>query len=211
MIAVLQGEMIMSSRPKANKESYEARLEIIASHVQEILVTMDEPAREGIKETPMRVARMYMDEVYHRTDPLEDELSKVFGEVSSTREMIVIQDIPVYSYCEHHMLPWFGVAHVGYVPNGMILGLSKVARLVQAAGTGLTIQERVTDRVADAIDTKLRPYGVIVVVKATHTCMVSRGVKAGKDCHTLTSAVRGIFRDGEASRAEFFSMIGNNH
>jgi GTP cyclohydrolase I len=189
------------------KDSYEDRLHIIEGGVREILEMIDEPEREGIKETPTRVARMWMDEIYHRGNPLEDELNKVFMEVSEAREMIIVRDIELRSWCEHHCLPWFGVAHVGYIPNGGIIGLSKIARLVQAAGTGLTIQERVTENIANALDKKMKPFGVIVVISAVHTCMVARGVKASKDCRTLTSAIRGVFRDSEATRSEFFSMI----
>jgi GTP cyclohydrolase I len=198
---------MVAKKTPIQKDSYKGRIQIIEGYIKEILETIDEPDREGIRETPNRVARMFMDEIYHRGNALEEQLSKTFTEPSETREMIVVKDIPVYSFCEHHILPWFGSADVGYIPNGSVLGLSKIARLVQAAGIGLTIQERVTDNIANALDKKMRPYGVIVVIRATHTCMVSRGVKAGGDCSTVISAIRGVFRDSEAARNEFFSMI----
>ncbi len=185
----------------------EARIEIIASHIKEILETMDEDLREGLKGTPMRVARMLMDEIYCGHDPLKKVLSTIFVEEVVTREMVVLDHIPFYSWCEHHMIPYFGHAHVGYIPHKGLVGLSKVARLVTAAGRGLTIQERVTDHIADVLDNVLQPMGVIVAIQAVHTCMVVRGAKAIGST-TTTSALRGVFRDSEAARAEFFSIIG---
>jgi len=188
-------------------EDREARVEIIASHVREILETMNEADRESLRETPNRVARMYMDEIYRNGDPLEKVLSAVFVEKTQAREMIVVRDIPFVAWCEHHMLPYFGRAHVGYLPHGGIVGLSKIARLVQAAGRGFTVQERVTDRIADTLDKVLEPNGVIVVIECVHTCMVVRGVKAYTS-KTVTAALRGIYRDSEAARAEFYDILG---
>lgn len=184
----------------------EARIEIIATHVKEILETMDEDLREGLQGTPERVARMYMDEVYCPHDPLEKVLSTIFIEETMAREAVVLDHIPFCSWCEHHMIPYFGYAHVGYIPHKGLIGLSKIARLVTAAGRGLTIQERVTDRIADALDNVLSPMGVIVVIRATHTCMVVRGAKAVGSA-TTTSALRGMYRDSEAARAEFFAIV----
>ena len=190
--------------PKA--DDLEARTEIIASHFREILETLGEDAREGIKDTPDRFARMYMNEIYNPNDPLEEELKTTFTEPSRAREMVVVGDIPLLSYCEHHTLPYFGYAWVGYVPNGEVLGLSKIARLVQAAARGLTIQERVTDRIASALDAKMHPYGVIVMTKCLHTCMVVRGIKAYTSKTTIT-ALRGVYRDSDSAKNEFYSMI----
>ena len=192
-------------RPKER----EARVELIASHIAEILGIMDEDIREGLEGTPERVARMYMDELYRNGDPLEKELTTIFVEETVAREMIVLDHVPFYSFCEHHLIPYFGYAHVGYLPHKGLVGLSKIARLVYAAGRGFTIQERVTDRIADALDRVLHPMGVIVVVQATHTCMVVRGAKA-VGSGTTTSALRGIFRDSEAARAEFYSIAYGN-
>ena len=187
-------------------EDREARVEIIAAHFQEILETLGETPREGIEGTPQRFARMYMDEIYCSGDPLEEELSTVFVEPTRAREMIVLRDLPIISYCEHHTLPYFGKAHVGYIPRNNIIGLSKVARLVIAASRGLTIQERVTDRVADALVKVLNPIGVAVVTDCVHTCMVVRGVKS-YTASTTISAIRGLFMENEAARAEFFAMV----
>lgn len=187
----------------------EARIELIASHIAEILGIMDEDQREGLEGTPERVARMYMDELFNPHDPLEKELSAMFVEETNTRGLIALDHIPFCSFCEHHMIPYFGHAHVGYIPHGGFVGLSKVARLVTAAGRGFSIQERLTDRIADALESVLKPVGVIVVIQAVHTCMVVRGVKA-VGCTTNTSALRGLFRDSEAARAEFFSVVYRN-
>lgn len=186
---------------------YTARCELIAGYVKSILETLDEPMRPGLEETPQRVARMYMDEVYRNRDPLTKELDAIFPEETSSREMIILKDLPVQGWCEHHLIPYFGMAYVGYIPTGQLLGISKVARLVAAAGRGFSIQERITDQVADTMESKLKPYGVIVVLECVHTCMVVRGVKAPTS-RTVTSALRGVFRDSESARAEFFSLIG---
>lgn len=185
---------------------YDARKELIMSYIKGILEALDEPARPGLDETPERVARMYLDEVYRNGDALTKELDAIFPEQTSSKEMVILKDLPFKSTCEHHLLPYFGSACVGYIPTGQLLGLSKVARLVTAAGKGLSIQERVTDQIADAMDKKLRPYGVIVVIEAMHMCMAVRGVEAPTS-RTVTSSVRGIFRDSDSARAEFFSLI----
>jgi GTP cyclohydrolase I len=168
---------------------------------------MNEELREGLEHTPERVARMYLDEVCRDGDPLERELSTMFVEEKIMREQIVVRDIPFYSYCEHHMIPYFGKAHIGYIPKTKIVGVSKLVRLTQAAGRGFTIQERVTERIADALEQKLEPIGVIVVIEAVHTCMVVRGVKA-MGSSTTTSALRGLFRDSDGARLEFFNLVG---
>lgn len=198
-----------TKKPKAPPVQRAERIEIIAARMTEILETMDEMDREGIEGTPERMARMFMDEVYCPGNPLEEVLNTVFVEKTHNREMVTIDHIPFCSWCEHHMLPYFGYAHVAYIPHSGLIGLSKIARLVEAAGQGLTIQERVTDRVADALDNKLQPSGVAVVIRATHTCMIARGVKAVGSM-TTTSAIRGVFRDSEAARAEFFSIVFGN-
>lgn len=196
----------MAKRVSKPIPDYEARKELIASSVKDMLENLNEPLREGIKDTPERVARMYMDEIYCNGDPLQKELDAIFVEDTLVREMIVVSEIPIRGWCEHHLLPYFGFAHIGYIPHMGIVGLSKLARLAQAAGRGFTIQERVTDNIADALDRKLQPAGVMVVLDCVHTCMIVRGVQAVTS-HTVTSAIRGTFRDSEASRSEFYSMI----
>jgi GTP cyclohydrolase I len=187
---------------------YDARRELIGGYVKAILETLDEPLRPGLDDTPDRVARMYLDEVYRGEDSLTKELDAVFPEKTSSKEMVILKDLPVKAWCEHHMIPYFGMAYVGYIPTGQLLGLSKVARLVAAAGRGFSIQERITDQIADAMVAKLNPYGVIVVMECAHTCMIVRGVEAPTS-RTITSSVRGIFRDSESTRSEFLSLIGH--
>lgn len=165
----------------------------------------EDPDREGLRETPERVARMY-GEIFaglHR-DPREE--LKVFQE-DKHEEMILVRDIAIYSICEHHLLPFFGKAHVAYIPRqGRITGLSKLARVVETVARRPQVQERLTDTVADLLMEMLNPHGVAVVVEAEHMCMTMRGINKPGSL-TVTSAVRGIFRQKEATRAEFFSLI----
>jgi len=192
---------------KTEPEDLTDREEVIEYHIKEILEALDEELRDDLEGTPARVARMYMEELFTKgEDPLEAVLSKTFPEETVAREMIVVRDIPFSSWCSHHMVPFVGKAHIGYVPNGRILGLSKVARLVQAASKGLHIQEKVTDDIASALSKVLRPTGVIVAIEAVHMCMVVRGVKA-IGSSTVTSSLRGLFRDSNAARAEFYAAI----
>ena len=162
--------------------------------------------REGLLETPKRVAKMY-DEIFsgYQMDP-KALLSKSFAE-DAHHEMVIVKDIPFYSHCEHHMVPFFGHAHIAYIPNGSVVGLSKLARLVDCYSKRLQIQERLTSQIADMIDSELSPMGVMVVVQAEHLCMSMRGVKK-PGSNTITSAVRGVFKDStNVARAEFLSLI----
>jgi len=166
----------------------------------------EDPSREGLKETPQRVAEMYTElfQGLHK-DPMEDlEVGFEMGH----REMVVIKDIPFYSMCEHHLLPFFGVAHVGYIPNdeGRIVGISKLARVVETIARRPQVQERMTTEIADTIYRGLKATGVGVVVQAEHMCMIMRGIKK-PGSNVITSALRGTFRSRAASRAEFFSII----
>ena len=151
--------------------------ERIRKAVSEILLAIGEdPEREGLKETPDRVARMY-DEIFkgNYSDPCD--LAKVFNE-ESAKDPIVVKDIPIYSMCEHHMLPFMGLAHVAYVPrNGKILGLSKIARMVELVSNKLQLQERLTKEIANCIKDTINPLGIVVVVEAEHMCMIMRGIK----------------------------------
>ncbi|NPV52628.1 MAG: GTP cyclohydrolase I FolE [Firmicutes bacterium] len=174
--------------------------------VRAILEAIGEnPDREGLKDTPRRVARMY-EEVFGGLgkDP-RSELKALFNE--DHEEMVLIRDIPFYSMCEHHLLPFLGKAHVAYIPKkGRIVGLSKLARVVDMLARRPQMQERLTSEIADMINEALEPHGVVVVIEAEHMCMSMRGVtKPGSI--TVTSAVRGLFRRDVAARAEAFSLI----
>jgi GTP cyclohydrolase I len=178
----------------------------IESAVRMILEAIGEnPEREGLRSTPARVARMY-EEIFCglREDP-ETYLQRLFLE--EHEEMVLVKDIPMYSMCEHHLLPFFGKTHVAYIPRrGNVTGLSKLARVVEGYAKRPQLQERLTSQVADAIVRKLNPYGVLVVIEAEHMCMTIRGVKK-PGSKTVTSAVRGLFERSEATRAEAFSLI----
>ena len=166
----------------------------------------EDPKREGLVDTPARVAEMYAELFMGlNVDPREE--LKVGYELGH-REMVVVRDIPFYSMCEHHLLPFYGTVHIGYIPNtnGRVIGLSKLARVVEIVASRPQIQERMTTEIADAIMDGLNPSGVGVVVQAEHMCMIMRGVKkAGSNI--ITSALRGSFRTKPESRAEFFSLI----
>jgi len=179
----------------------------IAAAVREILSAIGEdPTRDGLLDTPDRVARMYA-EIFAGigVDPCE-VLTTVFQ--AEHDELVLVRDIDLASTCEHHLVPWIGQAHVGYIPNdsGEITGLSKLARLVDLYAKRPQVQERLTTQVADAIEDCLKPRGVIVVVEAEHLCMSVRGVRK-PGAKTVTSAVRGLFRDSPSTRAEAMSLI----
>ena len=166
----------------------------------------EDPDREGLRETPDRVARAYA-EIFAGlyTDP-DSVLDKTFDE--NHQELILVKDIPIFSCCEHHLVPFHGVAHVGYIPGecGRVTGLSKLARVVDLYARRPQVQERLTGQVADAIVRKLEPRGVIVVMDAEHLCMGMRGIRK-PGARTTTSAVRGIFQSSPSSRAEALSLI----
>jgi GTP cyclohydrolase I len=180
--------------------------ERIVTAVRMILEAVGEdPEREGLRETPRRIADMY-EELFSglRMDPVE--LLQV-GFEENHHEMIIVKDIPFYSLCEHHLLPFHGVAHVGYIPNGRIVGLSKVARLVETVARRPQVQERLTAQVADLFcEGGLGARGAAVVIEAEHLCMTMRGVKKPGST-VVTSATRGIFRDDARTRAEFFAIV----
>ena len=175
--------------------------------VRELLTAIGEdPDREGLRETPARVARTYAEILAGMWQRPEAVLSRTFD--LGHAEMVLVKDIEVWSMCEHHLVPFTGVAHVGYIPgpSGQITGLSKLARLVDVYARRLQVQERLTTQIADSLVTLLEPRGVIVVVAAEHLCMTMRGVRKG-GAQTVTSAVRGQLRD-PATRAEAMSLIG---
>ena len=169
----------------------------------------EDPHRESLVDTPERVTEMYAELFMGLGKDPRDEL-KVGFELGH-REMVILRDIPFYSMCEHHLLPFYGVAHIGYIPNaeGRIIGISKLARAMEIIAKRPQLQERMTTEIADAIDDALKPDGVAVVIQAEHLCMIMRGIeKPGSN--VVTSAVRGGFKRRAASRAEFFSLIQSN-
>jgi GTP cyclohydrolase I len=168
----------------------------------------DDPEREGLLDTPARVARAYGEFFQGYTQDPEEILQTTFEEVEGYDEMVCVRDIPMISHCEHHMVPFMGKAHVAYLPDKRVVGLSKLARVVDLYARRLQIQEKLTVQVADAIDRVLQPKGVAVVIEAEHHCMTMRGVrKPGAD--TVTSRMLGLFRENSATRREFLSMIGH--
>ena len=182
--------------------------ERIEKAVREILIAVGEdPDREGLLETPARVARMYA-EVFSglRKDPAI-HLKRVFTEKYD--EVVLVRDIEFCSMCEHHLLPFTGKAHIAYLPNGQGVGLSKLGRLVEEVARRPQVQERMTETIADMLEEHLSARGVAVVLEATHTCMTMRGVrKPGSLC--MTSAMRGVFRENLSSRAEVIGLIQGN-
>jgi GTP cyclohydrolase I len=167
----------------------------------------DDPDRDGVIDTPRRVADMY-EEIFAGIGADVEELVTVIPGADFD-EMIMVKDIPLYSVCEHHLLPWVGRAHVAYIPNkaGRITGLSKIARVVDLCAKRLQVQERLTTQIADAIDEALDPRGVFVVIEAEHLCMTMRGIKKPGSM-TVTSSVRGLFRNDARTRHEAMSLIG---
>lgn len=179
--------------------------ERIKNAIRTILEEIGEnPDREGLKDTPDRVYRMFK-EIFSGigSDP-KDVLTAIFHE--EHEELVIVKDIKFYSMCEHHMLPFFGRAHVGYLPDGKIIGLSKIARLVDTVSKRLQLQERMTQMIADALDQRLKPKGVIVMLEAEHLCMSMRGIKRPGST-TVTISTRGIFDSDENMRKRFFELI----
>ncbi len=183
----------------------EGDLEPFADKIREMLAALGEdPQRDGLIRTPERVesSMRFLTQGYHMSvaDAIGDA---VFAE--RHQSMIMVRDIELYSLCEHHLLPFFGRAHVAYIPDGKILGLSKVARIVDVFARRLQVQERLTDQVADAVMDVLQPTGVGVVIEAAHFCMMMRGVQK-QNSRTVTSALRGIIRDDSKTRVEFLRL-----
>jgi GTP cyclohydrolase I len=175
-----------------------------AAAVRELLLALGEdPDREGLKETPARVARAFKENFEGLWKSPEEVLTTTFD--IGHEELVIIRDIEVFSHCEHHLTPFHGVAHVGYIPRGKITGLSKVARLVDLFARRPQVQERLTTQIADAMVKILDPMGVIVIIDCEHLCMSMRGVRKSH-ARTTTSAVRGVLRD-PATRAEAISLI----
>jgi len=180
--------------------------ERVKAAVREILIAIgDDPDREGLKETPDRVARMY-DEIFAGLHKDPREYVKVFQE-ENHEEIVLVKDIPTYSICEHHLLPFVGVAHVVYIPRkGKIMGLSKLARIVDTIAKKPQLQERLTSEVADVLMDAINPIGAAVVMEAEHLCMTMRGIKK-PGSKTITSALRGIIKTDARTRAEVMALI----
>jgi GTP cyclohydrolase I len=175
--------------------------------IRELLFAIGEdPDRPGLVDTPARVARAYAETFAGLWQDPGDILATTFDEDHD--ELVLVKDIPMYSTCEHHLVPFHGVAHVAYIPaeDGRVTGLSKLARLVEVYARRPQVQERMTTQIADALDDVLKPRGVLVVIEAEHLCMAMRGVRK-PGTTTVTSAVRGIFRDNAATRSEAMSLV----
>jgi GTP cyclohydrolase I len=184
-------------------------LQRIERAVTEILLAVGEdPARDGLRDTPARVARALSEQFSGLRMKPEEVLTTVFD--ADHEEMVLVRDIELYSTCEHHLVPFFGRAHVGYIPNekGQITGLSKLARLVDLYARRPQVQERMTSQIADALMANLEPRGVIVIIEAEHLCMSMRGVRK-PGAKTVTSAVRGSFLNSESTRAEAMSLLAD--
>ncbi|QEK11029.1 GTP cyclohydrolase I FolE [Crassaminicella thermophila] len=179
----------------------------IEKAIREILEAIGEdPNREGLKDTPKRIAKMY-EEIFSGLNEDPKKHLEIFFQEEKHEELVLVKDIPFYSMCEHHFVPFFGKAHVGYLPkNGRLTGLSKLARVVETVAKRPQLQERLTSSIAEALVEKLDPYGVIVVVEAEHMCMTMRGVKK-PGSKTITSAVRGLFERDAKARSEAMALI----
>jgi GTP cyclohydrolase I len=193
---------LQPAEPRPSREEAEAAVRTL------LLWTGDDPTREGLRDTPARVARAYEDWFSGYTEDPEEFLKRTFEEVEGYDDMVVLKDIRFESHCEHHLAPIIGRAHIGYLPNNKVVGISKLARVVEAYARRLQVQEKMTAQIAHCIQTVLEPKGVAVVIDATHQCMTTRGVhKTGVSM--VTSAMHGEFRKNPLTRREFLSVIGN--
>nr|WP_299906844.1 GTP cyclohydrolase I FolE [Sphingomonas bacterium] len=167
----------------------------------------DDPTREGLLDTPQRVARAWKEYCSGYGDDPAHHLSRVFEEVGGYDEIVLLKDIPFQSHCEHHMAPIIGKAHIAYLPGNYVVGISKLARVLHAFARRLQVQERLTAEVADCIWTNLKPVGVAVVIEASHACMTARGVRT-PGVAMVTSRMMGVFRDDDRSRKEVLALMG---
>jgi GTP cyclohydrolase I len=206
MVGSLSGEIADSAATSSSPVDQDR----IMRAVREILAAVGEdPDREGLLETPGRVARMYAELFSGLHEDPRLHLQKFFTEQYD--EVVLVRDISFNSMCEHHMLPFMGVAHIGYAPNGRVIGLSKLARVVEVVSKRPQVQERMTETIANLLVEELQAKGVAVVIEATHTCMTIRGIrKPGSLC--VTSAMKGLFRQNVSSRTEIMNLIyGGRH
>ena len=197
-----KSEKIINFRP-SREQAMEAVKTLLA-------YTGDDPSREGLIDTPKRVIKAY-DEFFagYNEDPVE-VLSRTFEQVEGYDEMVIVKGIRVESHCEHHMVPIIGVAHVGYIPNKKVVGISKLARMVDLFGKRLQTQETMTAQIADTIEKVLNPKGVAVVIDAAHMCMTTRGIHK-TETSTVTSRMLGTFRKNANTRAEFMNLISTDN
>ena len=197
-----KSEKIINFRP-SREQAMEAVKTLLA-------YTGDAPSREGLVDTPKRVIKAY-DEFFagYKEDPVE-VLSRTFEQVEGYDEMVIVKGIRVESHCEHHMVPIIGVAHVGYIPNKKVVGISKLARMVDLFGKRLQTQETMTAQIADTIEKVLNPKGVAVVIDAAHMCMTTRGIHK-TETSTVTSRMLGTFRKNANTRAEFMNLISSDN
>ncbi|MEY2933536.1 MAG: hypothetical protein RL033_4285 [Pseudomonadota bacterium] len=190
-------------RALGDKERKEAE-----EHVRALLRLIgDDPAREGLLETPARVVRSFEEHFAGYGQNAAEHLERTFEEVQGYDELVLVSDIDVYSHCEHHMVPFVGKAHVGYIPKGRVVGLSKLARVVDVYARRLQVQEKLTVQIAEAIESSLSPQGVAVVLQCQHFCMCYRGVKKAGSW-TTTSRLRGLFLNDPAARLELLTLLG---
>ena len=191
------------STPHASADSTS---KIIQDHLKDLLIAVDEdPDREGLLETPKRFAKS----IQFLTSGYRTSVKEVVGNAlfkSESSEMVIVKEIELYSLCEHHMLPFYGKAHVAYIPSKKIIGLSKIPRIVDVFARRLQVQERLTAQIADALVEVLKPHGVAVVIEAAHFCMMMRGVEK-QNSQTITSAMRGAFYSDSNTRAEFLNLL----
>ncbi|SCB56597.1 GTP cyclohydrolase I [Rhizobium aethiopicum] len=200
-------DAIVKNFPQPNRDSDRPSQQEAEEAVRVLLRWAgDNPAREGLIETPARVAKAYRELFAGYDMAPEDVLGRTFEEVAGYDDMVLVKDIPFYSHCEHHMVPIIGKAHVAYMPDGRVLGLSKIARVVEIYGRRLQTQETMTAQIARAIDDTLNPRGVAVMIEAEHMCMAMRGVQK-QGSTTLTTTFTGTFKTEPADQARFMSMV----
>jgi GTP cyclohydrolase IA len=203
--------MAMATRPKKNGSRHSQAEKPSRGEAEAAVRTLlrwagDEPDRQGLAGTPARVVRAYEEWFSGYTQDPKDYLSRTFDEVAGYDEIVALRDIPFESHCEHHLAPIIGKAHIGYLPRRRVVGISKLARLVDVYAKRLQIQEKMTAEIANCLDKVLKPFGVAVVIEATHHCMTTRGVhKPGVTM--LTSRMLGVFRDQPATRQEFLASL----
>ena len=183
-----------------------ANQEKVEQAVYQLLEALGEnPEREGLLDTPKRVAKMYAEMFSGLNEDPKDQFTAVFSEVHD--EVVLVKDIPFYSMCEHHMMPFYGKAYIAYIPDGKVVGLSKLARTVEVYARRPQIQERLTVQIADALERALSPKGIMVMLEAEHTCMTMRGVKK-PGSKTITTVTRGAFKEDKELQKMFLSMVG---
>lgn len=191
---------ITKIRSKPSRKEAEAAVKIL------IKWAGDNPSREGLRETPKRVVKAYEEFFNGYHSKPEQILSKTFDEVEGYDEMVIVRDITIESHCEHHMVPFIGIAHIGYIPDKRIVGISKLARIADVFAKRLQTQETMTAQIADTINEVLKPKGVAVVIDAQHQCMTTRGTHK-TESSTITSRMLGLFRTNSNTRSEFMSLI----